>query len=113
MRFPGRAVAVLALLVALLAGCALSGPPARRLVDDVTISDRVRERLARANSALAAIDIDTYEGTVYLNGPVESQAAKREAEALAKDVADVEVVVNNLHVPAMREASGSPSTTGD
>jgi hypothetical protein len=34
-------------------------------------------------------------------------------QALAKGVADVEVVVNNLHVPVTRGASGSPSTTGD
>jgi BON domain len=110
----GRAAAVLALLVGLTSACSLTAPAARRLIDDLTISGRVRERLARANPALATIDVDTYEGTVYLNGPVRSQAAKHEAEALAKAVDDVEVVVNNLRVPAPRGATdASPPTTGN
>jgi osmotically-inducible protein OsmY len=113
MKPSARAVAVLALLGALTSGCSLTGPPVRRFIDDLTISERVRERLARANAALATIDIDTFEGTVYLNGPIESQAAKQEAEALAQGVDDVEMVVNNLHVPAPRGGYASPSTTGD
>jgi len=36
-----------------------------------------------ASRALATVEVDTYEGTVYLNGPIPSEKAKREAEALA------------------------------
>ena len=90
---------LLATLAVVASGCSLSGPPARRFVDDATISSRVKQRLARAFPALARIGVDTFEATVYLNGPVDSEDEKRVAEELARDVDDVELVVSNLHVP--------------
>jgi len=90
---------VLVVLPFLASGCSLSGPPARRFVDDATISSRVRQRLASAFPSLARIGVDTFEATVYLNGPVASEEDKRVAEELARDVDDVELVVSNLHVP--------------
>jgi len=98
-------LALLATLAVVASGCSLSGPPARRFVDDATISSRVKQRLARALPSLATIGVDTFEGTVYLNGPVDSDDEKRVAEELARDVDDVELVVSNLHVS--RPASGA------
>ena len=101
---------MLATLTIVVSGCALSGPPARRFVDDATISSRVKQRLARAFPALVAVDVDTFQATVYLNGPVDSESAKRAAEELARDVDDVELVVSNLHVPkSSASASALPA----
>src|SRR5947207_2823728 len=94
-----RLTVMLATLTIVASGCSLSGPPARRFVDDLTISSRVKERLTRAFPALGTVEVETFEGTVYLNGPVDSASAKQAAEELAKDVDDVELVVSNLHVP--------------
>jgi hypothetical protein len=88
-----------ATLMIVVTGCSLGGRPARRFVDDATISGRVRQRLAGVSSSLALVEVDTFEATVYLNGPVDTAATKRVAEELARDVDDVELVVSNLHVP--------------
>ena len=47
---------------------------------------------------LPRVKIDTYEGTVYLSGEVETAAQKAEAEAAARRVEGVEQVINDLHV---------------
>ncbi len=109
-----RFLVLLALLPLLASGCSLSGPPARRFVDDATISSRVRQRLANAFPSLARIGVDTFEATVYLNGPVDSEDDKRVAEELARDVDDVELVVSNLHVPKnTASASALPAAVAD
>jgi hypothetical protein len=98
---------LLATLAIVASGCSLSGSPVRRFVDDATISSRVKQRLASAFPSLARIGVDTFEATVYLNGPVDSEDEKRIAQELARDVDDVELVVSNLHVPRV-----APSTSG-
>jgi osmotically-inducible protein OsmY len=100
-------LALLATLAVVASGCSLSGPPARRFVDDATISSRVRARLARAFPSLATIGVDTFEGTVYLNGPVDTDEEKRVAGELARDVDDVELVVSNLHVTRPTSGTGA------
>ena len=105
---------LLATLAIVASGCSLSGPPARRFVDDATISSRVKQRLASAFPSLARIGVDTFEATVYLNGPVDSEDEKRVAEELARDVDDVELVVSNLHVPrSTPSASALPAAVGE
>jgi osmotically-inducible protein OsmY len=109
----GVTAAVLAALVLAVAGCSLAGAPARRFVDDATISSRVKARLVSVDPALATIDVDTYEGTVYLDGPVASVEMKRAIAELAAEVDDVELVVSNLHVPASRGGEGASGASGD
>jgi hypothetical protein len=107
-------LALLATLAIVASGCSLSGPPPRRFVDDATISSRVKQRLASAFPSLARIRVDTFEATVYLNGPVDSEGEKRVAEELARDVDDVELVVSNLHVPrSTPNASALPAAVGE
>jgi hypothetical protein len=107
-------LALLATLTIVASGCSLSGPPARRFVDDATISSRVKQRLTKAFPSLARVGVDTFEATVYLNGPVDSDADKQIAEELARDVDDVELVVSNLHVPrAPASASALPATVAE
>jgi hyperosmotically inducible protein len=44
------------------------------------------------------INVDTNQGTVHLNGTVDSPAAKERAAELARQVEGVRQVVNNLKV---------------
>jgi hyperosmotically inducible protein len=49
-------------------------------------------------SNLTRVDVDTNNGTVYLNGTVESAEQKSRAEQLAWQASGVKTVVNNLQV---------------
>ncbi len=49
-------------------------------------------------SKLTRVDVDTNNGTVYLNGTVESPEQKSRAEQLAWQTSGVKTVVNNLQV---------------
>ena len=72
-----RTVAVLVVVVAVMVGC-------RSATDKA--------------SNLTRVDVDTNNGTVYLNGTVGSAEQKSRAEQLAWQAKGVESVVNNLQV---------------
>jgi len=85
----------------LVSGCtALTGKTAGTNVDDATITASVKTNLAaeRGMQTLTAIDVDTNEGIVSLNGVVESSAAKQRAVEIASQTSGVAKVVNNLQV---------------
>jgi hypothetical protein len=105
------AVLVLALGVS---GCrSLTGRPVGRWVDDQAITASVKTRLAtiRTFPSTTHVKVDTFEGTVYLSGVVDSDETKRRMEALAREVEHVAQVVTNLTVRQGR-GSAPPSTTG-
>ena len=83
-----------------LAGCqAMTGKTAGRNVDDATVTSSVKTKLAGDKiSSLTRIDVDTNNGTVALNGVVESPEQKARAQELASQVNGVGKVVNNLQV---------------
>jgi len=87
-------------LVALVAGCtSTTGKSAGTNVDDATITASVKSKLvADKDSNLTRVDVDTNNGTVYLNGTVESPEQKSRAEQLAWQASGVKTVVNNLQV---------------
>jgi BON domain-containing protein len=95
----GRLV-VLAICAVLGAGCqTMTGLTARQWVDDRAITARVKARLVAVHPhTLTRINVDTYGGTVYLTGVVDSDEAKRQAEAIARTVHQVQLVVGNLEV---------------
>lgn len=98
-----RAVKTLALLLALVAlvsGCqAMTGKTAGQTVDDATITASVKSKLvADKASNLTRVDVDTNNGTVYLNGVVETPENRTRAEQLAWQAKGVKAVVNNLQV---------------
>jgi osmotically-inducible protein OsmY len=68
-------------------------------VDDATISAKIKTILI-ADPGLKgfAIDVDTSNNVVTLKGAVESEDARREAERIARSVAGVKSVTNNLTV---------------
>ena len=107
------AVAGLALV---LSGCALAGRSFGRYVDDKTLTGSVKMSLGAVHlSHLRRVNVDVYEGTVYLSGVVNTPEEKSDAEIAAWHVEGTEQVVNDLVVrekaddavsalPAMRPA---------
>jgi hyperosmotically inducible protein len=95
-----RAVAVLLVLVAVVAGCqSMTGKSAGTNIDDATITASVKAKLVGEKASnLTRVDVDTNNGTVYLNGTVESAEQKSKAEQLAWQASGVKTVVNNLQV---------------
>lgn len=100
MRQSLRSVLVVGVLVNLLSGCQeLTGRTLGETIDDGTITAAVTSKLAHEKAAnLLRIDVNTTQGTVYLNGVVENAEAKQRAAALAWEVKGVKEVVNNLKV---------------
>lgn len=71
------------------------------IVDDGTITASVKSKLIADKYVPAGkVNVDTYEGTVTLNGSVPSYVARSQAEKLAGDTNGVKGVVNNLRVEA-------------
>ena len=77
----------------------MTGKSAGTNIDDATITATVKSKLvAEKASNLTRVDVDTNNGTVYLNGTVESAEQKTKAEQLAWQAKGVKSVVNNLQV---------------
>lgn len=92
---------VLCLVLAIAAGCQSTGSERStgKVVDDATITARVKSKLlADKEVSGLAVNVDTYKGTVQLNGFVNTAAEKAKAEQLAKSVEGVQKVDNNLTV---------------
>ena len=100
MRSVLTTVAGLLVLVAFVAGCtAATGKSAGTNIDDATITASVKSKLVGDKASnLTRVDVDTNNGTVYLNGTVGSAEQKAKAEQLARQAAGVKSVVNNLQV---------------
>lgn len=105
-----RGVAIL-VVAAGLAGCtAMTGQTAGRNIDDAAITTAVKAKLAGDRAAtLTSVDVDTVDGTVYLNGTVPDAAAKQRAASLARRVDGVVAVENNLQ-PRPAAAGDAPAT---
>ena len=90
----------LVILGVLAAGCrSTTGRTIGENIDDKTILASVKTKLvAEKPSNLTKVDVDVTNGTVYLNGAVESAEQKARAEQLAQSVKGVKSVVNNLQV---------------
>jgi hyperosmotically inducible protein len=90
---------ILALVLLTTACQSTTGKTAGTSVDDATITASVKSRLVADKPAnLTRVDVDTNNGTVYLNGTVESPDQKVRAEQLAWQAKGVKTVVNNLQV---------------
>jgi hyperosmotically inducible protein len=100
MRAATRNVAVLLAIVLTMAACqSMTGKTAGQNVDDATITASVKSKLVAEKAGnLTRVDVDTNNGTVYLNGTVESPEQKTRAEQLAWQAKGVKSVVNNLQV---------------
>jgi hypothetical protein len=102
-----RRLLALALLLVVSGGCALAGRTFGAYVDDTLVKVAVKRRLAGGSvSPRAGVNVDTFGGTVYLTGIVETAEQKSEAEIAAWQVEGVEQVVNDVVV---RDGDGEPS----
>lgn len=95
-----RQAAIALVLLLLLGGCqATTGKTAGENVDDATVTASVKAKLVSDRIAnLTRVDVDTNNGTVYLNGTVNSVEEKVQAEQIARGVEGVKDVINNLRI---------------
>ena len=95
-----RTLTVLVLLAAVTAGCqSMTGKTAGENIDDATITASVKTKLVAEKAAnLTRVNVDTNNGVVSLTGVVETPEQKTRAENLAREVAGVRRVTNNLQI---------------
>ena len=95
-----RSIVVVMVLVLTAAACqSMTGKTAGGNFDDATITASVKSKLVADKATnLTRVDVDTNNGTVYLNGTVDSPEQKAKAEQLAWQAQGVKSVVNNLQV---------------
>lgn len=85
------------------------GPAVQDVLDDATVTTRVKARLVADPEVNAFhIDVDTIDGKVTLNGKVASERQRREAEGLASRTEGVVSVVNLIQVAGQEEAVPAP-----
>src|SRR5260370_24905783 len=95
-----RKFVAVVLLGVVLGGCSIAGRTFGRYCDDKVISGSVKHGfVVEHGRSLPSVSVDTYEGTVYLSGDVETSGHKAEAEAAAWRVEGVEQVIHDLRVP--------------
>jgi hyperosmotically inducible protein len=97
---PLKTLLAVMLTVFSLAGCqAMTGKTTGQNVDDAALTTAVKTKLAADKlSSLTRVDVDTNNGTVSLNGVVESSDQKARAQELASQVNGVNKVINNIQV---------------
>jgi hypothetical protein len=102
-----RRTLALALALLVCGGCALAGRSLGGYVDDKLVKRAVKRHLADTGlGRRSGVTIDTFGGTVYLSGEVETDAQKSDAEIAAWQVEGVGQVVNDLVV---RRGDESPA----
>ena len=87
--------------VATVAGCSVASGQSTvgNYVDDATITTRVKDRFAEDQQVSAMrISVETLKGVVQLSGFAASAGEKAHAAHLARDVAGVQDVRNNIIV---------------
>lgn len=92
-------VALIMMLAVALAACQTpAGRSAGEVIDDSTITAKVKAKLFEDERLSGfAISVETFEGTVTLTGAVKTEADKTRASVIAESVAGVQGV-NNLLV---------------
>lgn len=91
----------LALTLVTMLGCAATLPneSAGEYVDDAVITTKVKASIFDQPTLKAfEIKVETFKGTVYLSGSVASQASMDKAVEVARGVAGVRSVKNNMRL---------------
>jgi hyperosmotically inducible protein len=92
-------------------GVVASGKQAATSASDVWVTSAVKVKLiANDQTPAGDINVDTTNGVVTLFGMVPSDAARRAAEASARDTAGVKQVVNELQVVAAARQEQAKAT---
>jgi hyperosmotically inducible protein len=102
-------VATLVFTLAMLAACTATPTQktAGEQIDDSVLTGKVKAALVADESTKARqIDVETFRGTVQLNGFVDSADAKAAATRVARSVEGVKTVDNNLKVGGTARTAG-------
>ena len=93
---------IFAVAMITLVGCqSTTGKTAGQGIDDASITTAVQAKLSSDRlSNFSRIDVDTERGIVTLNGVVKSAEQKMRVVELARGVAGVRTVNNNLQIQA-------------
>ena len=93
-----RAAALVVVLGFALSGCsAITGRPFLQWSDDKLLTAQVKSRLMGVSvRTVSRVNVDTYDGTVYLSGIVRSAHHKQRVEEAARSVDGVRQVVSHL-----------------
>jgi hypothetical protein len=104
---------VVLLVVAALAssGCSLAGRTLGMYADDKALTASVKVGLARTDPrTVTGVNVDAFEGTIYLTGEVAGALEKSDAEIAAWQVDGVSQVVNDLTVRGERTSAGASAS---
>ncbi len=96
-------------LVAALGACSKQGEQSTtgQYLDDATMTAKVKADLMKDDSVKATeIKVETTQGVVQLSGFVGSEEARKHAEELAKSIAGVKSVRNDLAVQSTQQTVG-------
>ena len=96
-------VGILGVSLTIMTACeSMTGKTTGQTIDDATMTASVQGKLtADKLSNFARINVDTDRGVVSLNGVVRSVKEKSRAEDLARKVAGVTNVNNNLQIQSL------------
>ncbi|MHB8108524.1 MAG: BON domain-containing protein [Syntrophorhabdaceae bacterium] len=88
-------IIMMLVLVAFVACHTPAGRSSGEVVDDATITTKVKTKLLEDNITKAlAIDVDTFEGTVTMSGAVDTDAQRTRAIQIAQGTRGVKKVQN-------------------
>jgi len=108
-------IAILAIAAASLAACTATRTQksAGEQMDDSVLTGKVKAALiADPNTKARQIDVETFRGTVQLNGFVDSAESKAAAGRVAQSVNGVQRVDNNLSVQESSRSAGEAIDDG-
>lgn len=99
-RCSGRLLIALVLTIGSLAACqATTEKSASQTMDDASVTADVQKKLTSDRMAnFTRVDVETKQGIVQLRGVVQTSEQRARAEELAKQIAGVRRVRNNLQV---------------
>jgi len=106
-----RTVVSVGALALVLSGCsAVTGRPFATWTDDKSLNAHVKSAIVAVSfKSITRVDVDVYEGTVYLSGRVDDADTKARTEAAAARVDGVRQVVSHLIVREHRRDAVMPS----
>ncbi len=108
-KFPATA-ALLAVALLFSVGCSRGDRTVGQSVDDAALSTKVKAAFAQDPGVKAMdVKVDTYRGTVQLNGWVNTAEEKARAEEIAKTVPGTKAVQNQISVKT--DINKTPATT--
>lgn len=96
--FVGAIVVVMSLAMAACASTRTQKSPGEQVDDSVTTGRVKAALIADPTTKAHQIDVETFKGTVQLNGFVDSSASKERASEVARGTKGVTAVQNNLTV---------------